>query len=150
LLACGTQFLACGLPGGCVIGGACLADTDCPTDNSCDQKKCVPDKDAGGKNRYAMLSTVLADDRQYLDTRQSTCGLYLSVELQAVKAGLGANDCGGRIPTFDVVDLTYTAATVGSAGFLGNGTFAVTDGVAKDGDNGAVSLTTFPFLPGPN
>lgn len=121
---CGNQGLACGMLTGCASGSTPAA------------------------GRYDTLATVLADDRIYLNTASSTCNQYLGVELNVV--GLTNTDCGGRTPTFDVVDLMYTTATVGAAGFPsgGNG-FAVTDGVSKDGDNGVVAAT-FPFLPAPN
>jgi hypothetical protein len=46
-------------------------------------------------------------------------------------------DCGGRAPSYDVIDATYT----GLAGA------AATDGVASDGKP---SDTAFPFLADPN
>jgi len=100
------------------------------------------------KTRYATLATVLADDRLYLDTGKTTCTTYLGVELNAV--GVANSDCGGRTPNEQVVHVMYTAATVGAAGFMSNGSFAVTDGVQADGDGTSASLTAFPFLAAPN
>ena len=100
------------------------------------------------KTRYATLAGVLADDRLYLDTGKTTCTTYLGVELNAV--GVANSDCGGRTPNEQVVHVMYTAATVGAAGFMSDGSFAVTDGVAADGDGTAASLTAFPFLTAPN
>jgi hypothetical protein len=100
------------------------------------------------KSRYATFATVLADDRLYLDTSKTTCSLYLGVELNAV--GVANSDCGGRTPNEQVVHETYTAATVGAAGFKSDGSFAVTDGVQADGDGATASLTAFPFLAAPN
>jgi hypothetical protein len=100
------------------------------------------------KTRYATLATVLADDRLYLDTSKTACATYLGVELNAV--GVANSDCGGRTPNEQVVHVMYTAATVGAAGFMQDGSFAVTDGVPADGDGTGASLTAFPFLAAPN
>ena len=98
--------------------------------------------------RYAALGGVLADDRLYLDTAQTTCKLYLAVEANAALS-LGAADCGGRTPLESVVNETYTAAAVGIGGFNSDGTFAITDGPTSNAE-GTPSLTTFPFLTSPN
>jgi hypothetical protein len=114
--------------------GACASLTGCTNQ--------TPDM-----TRYIALAGLLADDKVYLDTTKATCRAYLAVETAAVLAG-GA-ERGGRTPLFNVVHETYTAAVTGVAGFMGNDTYAITDGVAADGD-GTVSLTTFPFLGDPN
>jgi hypothetical protein len=116
------------------------ADTVCGNQVAADMTKMDP-------SRYQPLAGVLADDRLYLDTTHTTCNSYLAVEEAAL--GLANTDCGGRTPLEDVIDETYTALTVGVAGFNLDGTFAITDGVPKDLD-GVVSLTTFPFLADPN
>lgn len=118
---CGNQVGACGMLAGCGVA--------------------MP-----AKGRYDTLGGVLADDKLYLDSSKATCGAYLAVETAVL--GLPNNECGGRTPLFNVVHETYTAAAVGVAGFMGNDTYAVTDGVAKETD-GTVSLTTFPFLDAP-
>jgi hypothetical protein len=97
-------------------------------------------------NRYNTLAGALADDRLYLNTDSGVCNQYLGVELNAL--GVANTDCGGRTPTFDVVDLMYTAATVGPAGFNMDGTFAITDGVTKEAE--PQPATTFPYLTAPN
>jgi hypothetical protein len=104
----------------------------------------------GGK-RYDALASILADDELYVDTSQKTCGLYLGVEARA-GLGLPVMDCGGRTPTEDVIDETYTLLSVGASGIgqgVGGFTFAVTDGINADAE-GAANATTFPFLGTPN
>ncbi len=91
-------------------------------------------------NRYATLAGVLADDRLYVNTASGTCGTYLAVEANAT--GLLPNDdCGGRTPLYDTVDVSYSV--------LAAGTFdGVTDGVPKDFD-GTASTDQFPFYAAP-
>lgn len=81
--------------------------------------------------RYDALATLLADDRLWLDSRQTTCGQYLAVELGVT------TDCGGRTPSMDVVDVSLSLVVNGTTSGLG-------DGVSSDAD-GAASAT-FPFL----
>jgi hypothetical protein len=81
--------------------------------------------------RYDALAGVLADDQIYVNTATGTCTQYFGVEL-----GM-AGDCGGRAPTYDVIDVTYSAVAIGMVS-------GVTDGVPMD--DGTQSNTTFPFL----
>lgn len=123
---CGNQFGACGMAAGC--GGT-----------------------APAAGQYDTLASVLADDQLYMDTTQTNCAFYLSVEANVLKVA-GANAfCGGRILSAQVVHETYTAAAVGASGFpVPPATaFAVTDGVLGSG-NGQYSTTAFPFLAAPN
>lgn len=124
---CGNQFGACSMAAGCAS-----ASTPMP-------------------GRYNTLAGVLADDQLYVDTTKSDCSFYLAVEAALLQVP-GANMfCGGRTPLVDVVDVMYTAATVGAAGFPATPTagFAIHDGVTKDNET-TDSLTTFPFLSDPN
>jgi hypothetical protein len=90
--------------------------------------------DAG--TRYATLAGALADDQLYVDTAQTSCGQYLAVEADAVVAA-GLKDCGGRTPTMDTIDVTYSA--------LASGTLTgVTDGIFQPDPK--PSNTSFPFL----
>lgn len=113
---CGNQILACGKPAGC--------GTDMPM--------------AG---RYDTLATALADDQIYVNTAASTCNAYLAVEANATNI-LANNDCGGRTPLYDTIQVTYSAL---AAGMLSG----ITSGVTVDAD-GQASLTAFPFLSDPN
>ncbi len=90
--------------------------------------------------RYATLSTVLADDQLYVNTSAGVCNVYLAVEANAV--GITNSDCGGRTPTVDTIDRTYSVLAAGALA-------GVTDGVASDAD-GRHSTSAFPFLLPPN
>lgn len=87
-------------------------------------------------SRYSFLAGVLADDRLYVNIASTTCQQYLGVEANAV--GITNSDCGGRTPTEDVIDTSYSVLATGQL-------TGVTDGVDKDAD-GTYDLTNFPFL----
>ncbi len=90
--------------------------------------------------RYGALAGVLVDDQLYVSTGSGVCSQYLAVEANAV--GIANNDCGGRTPLEDTIDITYSVLAIGALS-------GVTDGIPIDGD-GAASLTDFPFLDQPN
>ena len=90
--------------------------------------------------RYDTLATVLADDRLYVRTDKTTCTTYLGVEANAV--GIANDDCGGRTPLYNTIDVTYSALAIGA--FSG-----VTNGFTSDSE-GSPNATTFPFLGAPN
>jgi hypothetical protein len=85
--------------------------------------------------RYDVLAGALADDRLYLDTDASSCGQYLAVELDATQVAPN-QDCGGRDPRYDVIDVTYSALAAGSVS-------GVSDGVDADPEP---LLDEFPFF----
>jgi len=92
-------------------------------------------------SQYATLAGALSDDELYVNSAQSTCGVFLGVEAEAVgvlTAGLGK--CGGRTLTDDVIDTSYSVLAAGV--FTG-----VTDGIASDADG--AQTATFPFLAPP-
>ena len=86
---------------------------------------------------YSGLAAILTDDRQYLDSSQSTCTTYLSVELNALTAGTDS-ECGGRKLGYDVIATTYGAAS-GANGF--------DDGVTAPS---SAPSETFPYLADPH
>lgn len=86
-------------------------------------------------DRYRPLATVLADDQLYVNSASGTCSTYLAVETG------NANDCGGRTPLENTIDVTY-AVVAGPA-------VPVVNGITQDAD-GTASLTVFPFLANPN
>ena len=90
--------------------------------------------------RYDTLAGVLVDDRLYVRTDKTTCTTYLGVEANAV--GLTNDDCGGRTPLYNTIDVTYSALAIGQ--FSG-----VTNGFTSDSE-GNPNATTFPFLGSPN
>lgn len=90
--------------------------------------------------RYDALAGVLADDQLYLNSASGQCQQYLAVEANAL--GITNNDCGGRTPLYDTVDVSYSVL---AAGVL----TGVTDGIDSDAD-GPASLTQFPFFRNPS
>jgi hypothetical protein len=84
---------------------------------------------------YATLAGVTADDRLYLNTAGTTCTTYLAVEANVL--GITNTDCGGRALTYDVIDATYSAVSIGA--FTGVG-----DGIAADATK--TGGKTFPYL----
>jgi len=117
------------------------ADTVCGNQLAADMTKTDP-------TRYDTLATVLADDRLWINTKNTMCQLYLGVEANALGVPGTATQCGGRTLTESTIDETYTALVVGLGGFKMDGTFAVTAGVPKDPDG--MQSMTFPFLASPN
>jgi hypothetical protein len=98
---------------------------------------------AGSGCSYAAAGGFAADDELYIETSQGTCSQYLAVEVDTVLATTIA-DCGGRAPSYDVIDVSYSAlaAFPGAGGFNGVAP-TITDGVTKHTDT---SDATFPFL----
>ncbi len=88
--------------------------------------------------RYGNLATVLADDRQWVNSASASCTQYLAVEANAV--GIANSDCGGRKLGYDVIDTTYSVLAIGMLG-------GVTDGIAAVAAK--TNGTTFPYLAAP-
>lgn len=90
--------------------------------------------------RYMGLAGVLADDQLYVNSGSGECGTYLGLEAEIVGVlGAGEGGCGGRTPSDDVIERSYSV--------LGAGILAgVDDGVAAD--DGA-QTDEFPFLGAP-
>lgn len=85
--------------------------------------------------RYDVLAGVLADDRLFLNTSYGACSQYLAVELAATQIAPN-QDCGGRTPRYDVIDVTYSALAAGAVS-------GVPDGIDADP---APLLEAFPFF----
>ncbi len=95
-----------------------------------------PEAEAG---RYDALAGVLADDRLFVNTSSGACEQYLAVEGNAL--GIINDDCGGRTPRHDTVDVSYSVLAIGQLTGVGDDVDADADGVP--------SLTAFPFLNAP-
>ncbi|HBQ19471.1 MAG TPA: hypothetical protein DEF51_52875 [Myxococcales bacterium] len=96
--------------------------------------------DTAEAGRYETLASILLDDRLYVHTERTTCGTYLGLEAEVVGAvpeGMGG--CGGRTPSDDVIDRSYSVL---AAGIL----TGVDDTITAD--DGA-QTPTFPFLGAP-
>jgi hypothetical protein len=97
---------------------------------------------------YTLLTKVLTDDRLYVNSSSGSCTTYLAVE--ANELGTTNGDCGGRTPTYNSIDITYSALVTGTAICPTSATCPVSNGVRVDADKGAgYSETTFPFLGAP-
>jgi hypothetical protein len=92
-----------------------------------------------GSDPYTALAGLLAGDMLFVNSDSGTCTTYLGVEANAV-LGIANSDCGGRAPTYDVVETSYSVLSgVGLVGF--------DDGVTTD--DGAAVNDTFPFIGAP-
>jgi hypothetical protein len=98
---------------------------------------------------YGPLATVLSDDELYLDTTQKKCTNYLAVEFYTAVLHTSPASCGGRAPSYDVIDTTYTLAAIGTGGFDATNDFAPAFGDKVDAHSD-ISDTTFPFLGTPH
>jgi len=96
-------------------------------------------------NNYNALAGLAADDLLYLKTDATACTVgYLAVELNATNIAPNT-DCGGRKLTYDVIDVTYSAAAAGTVSGVTDGINA-TDAPVVARTNG----TTFPYLAAPH
>jgi len=99
---------------------------------------------------YGTMAGILASDRLYVDTSKTTCAYYLAVEFGNLTAVGGVpthTTCGGRAPSYDVIDFTYSALSAGTGGFTQPGFVPkIGDGVAAHTD----LLTMFPYLGAPH
>jgi hypothetical protein len=85
--------------------------------------------------RYDALARLLADDRLWVNSAARRCTRYLAVEFDHL--GATNDDCGGRTPLYDAVDVFRS--------LLANGTErGVDDGV--DRDDAVADAARFPFL----
>lgn len=96
---------------------------------------------------YDFLGGFLALDMLFVDTGKMTCNNYLSVEFGVVTGS--HSQCGGRTPTHDVIDVSYSALAAGLQGFdLTDPAIPplVGDGVDPHAD---VDNDAFPFFGAP-
>jgi len=89
--------------------------------------------------RHERLARLLADDRLWVDSRQTRCLHYFAVERRAFGAG-PPPDCGGRTPLQNVNAVFRSLLIRGT-------TDVADDGVTRD--DREHSTTTFPFLSPP-
>jgi len=113
-------------------------DTVCGNQGAYDDTKTDP-------TAYAPLAGVLIDDELYVDSSKSTCA-YLALETEIV-TGLPHSACGGRQPTDDIADISYSLLASGAAGFDTSFNPKVKDNASVHAD---VSNTVFPFFGTPH
>jgi hypothetical protein len=92
-----------------------------------------------GGSAYA-LAGVVVDDELYVDTSHGTCAAFLGVEANAL--GMANTDCGGRAPSYNVIDVIYNVVAGTPQGTVSNGITSNSGHAASD--------STFPFLGAPN
>jgi hypothetical protein len=110
---------------------------------------------------YVTLAGFLADDQLYVDTSKTTCNAYLGLEFSFV-TGIPVSSCGGRAPSYDVIDYSYSMLSMGLAGF-NQSTLAPlvhddpqacratpTDPACANHPPTGTTDTTFPFLAAPH
>ena len=110
-------------------------------DGQCDNQL-LADRQAPAAMRYRPLATLLADDRLWVNSASGVCTQLFAVEL-ANLAGRREllNDCGGRSPNYDAVNI-YRSLLVDASNN------SVDDGVHRD--ERVHSATAFPFLAAPD
>lgn len=96
---------------------------------------------AAGASRYLSLAILLADDRLWINGAGGDCTTLFAVELAMLGGHADLkNDCGGRTPNYDAVDVYRSLLATGAL-------IGVDDGV--DRDDQVHSTTEFPFLARP-
>jgi hypothetical protein len=89
---------------------------------------------------YDDLAQLLANDQLFVDTASGNCDAYFAVERTSFGAQSHAS-CGGRAPSYDVIDLIYSEVVKGASLPM------LSDGVGPHGDH---SDSAFPFLGPPH
>lgn len=113
----------------------------------------TPPLPPGPTSSYRVAGGVFADDELYLDTAFTSCPIYLALEFELATAGPNTEPhttCGGRMPSHDVVDMTYSMLAAGRNGFdVPSNNYAprIHDGVAAHTD---IKESVFPFLGPPH
>ena len=95
----------------------------------------------GPEHRYRSVAKLLADDRLWIDSRYARCQQFMAVERMALrKESTAAQDCGGRNPLIDAIDVYRSLLAGGQVK-------GVDDGVDRDEREHPISQ--FPFLAAP-
>jgi hypothetical protein len=150
---CGNTICEDQLPG---LENALTCPLDCDVDNPIHGRdgcgnlpKYMPDANgSAAPTSNLLIAGLLADDELYLDTSKTMCNAYLGVEFIVV-TGLPVQSCGGRAPSYDVIDTSYSVLTQGLSGFDPNTLAPLFDDGAVAPMDG-MSDTTFPFLAPPH
>jgi len=104
-------------------------------------------KFSGHPGAYQEAARLFGDDQLYVDTWFASCDVYFDLEIQFVQTAVIHTTCGGRTPSHDVVDVTYSVLAGGVQalspgqrnGLIGDAATAHTD-----------VTSTFPFLGPPH
>lgn len=104
-----------------------------------------------GPDSYKFAADVLADDELYVDTSKSACTVYFALELEKVSGGnLPHATCGGRMPSRNVIDATFSMLAAGTAGLDGPGNDFAPKIHGSLTSHADVKDITFPFLGAPH
>ena len=99
-------------------------------------------KEAAPSMRHSAMATLLADDRLWVNSASGVCTQLFAVELASLAGRKEfSNDCGGRTPNYDAVNVYRSLLVDGS-------NTSVDDGVHRD--ERVHSTTEFPFLAAPD
>jgi Domain of unknown function (DUF4331) len=110
-------------------------------DGQCGNQLLAEPKAAASK-RYLALATLLADDRLWVNSASTVCTQLMAVELATVAGQKSLkNDCGGRTPNYNAVNVYRSLLVDGT-------NVSVDDGVEHDDNHH--SATVFPFLAAPD
>jgi hypothetical protein len=110
-------------------------------DSKCGNQLLAAPKAAPAK-RYLALATLLADDRLWVNSASTLCTQLMAVELAHLARRISLkNDCGGRTPNYNAVNVYRSLLVDGT-------NISVDDGVYKDDHEH--SSTVFPFLAAPD
>jgi hypothetical protein len=91
--------------------------------------------------RYRALASLLADDRLWVNSASSACTQLFAVEIASTRREKRyQDDCGGRTPNYDAVNIYRSLLATGT-------TTGVDDGVHQDELEHSTSV--FPFLAAP-
>ncbi len=128
------------------IGALNIADAGCRNA----VRYLAPPLTPGPTSSYRLAADLFADDELYVDTTYTSCPIYLALEMQFAVTTIGHTTCGGRMPSHDVVDITYSMLLAGRDGIdptSSDGAPKIHDGVAAHAD---IKETVFPFLGPPH
>ena len=96
---------------------------------------------AAKADRYRTMAALLADDRLWINSKSGVCTQLFAVELASLAGRKDSkNDCGGRTPNYDSVNVYRSLLVDGTSS-------SVDDGIHRD--ELVHSTTEFPFLAAP-
>jgi len=107
-------------------------------------------KTPAGPTSYETAADLFADDELHIDTTRPNCAVYLALEINYASAGGSPHmGCGGRTPTHDVIDVTYSVLAGGIKALDAINDFAprLHGTIAAHTD---VKESNFPFLGAPH
>jgi hypothetical protein len=105
------------------------------------ENQLLAEKGAEAPMRYRAMATLLADDRLWINSASGVCTQLFAVEMASLAGRKELrNDCGGRTPNYDAVNVYRSLLVDGT-------NTSVDDGLHRD--EKVHSATEFPFLAAP-